>query len=170
MEAFQNKRSDSHSNYLIVTVDLQRDQKLPLGMQLWLQGNMQWADQALISNEQYIAGGITSVRGYKENEAAGDNAWHATAELRAPDIGQAAGIGRWFECTPYIFYDVASLHLLDTLPGEASDFNLAGAGLGARGYFLKWFEYEVDWAQALEDTEYTEAGDDLFHFIIKFVF
>ena len=167
---FQDKRSHSQGNYLILTANLQRDQKLPWSARLWLQTDVQWADQSLISNEQYIAGGINSVRGYKENEAAGDTAWHGTTELRGPDVGQAAGIGRWFECVPYGFYDAASVRLLHSLQGEETDTWLSGAGAGVRGYLLKRFEYEVDWAVALNDTEDTEAGDQLVHFIVKFSF
>lgn len=180
---FKNKRARSKGNYLILAADLQRDLQLPAGMRLWLQGDYQWADQALISNEQYIAGGVTNVRGYNENEAAGDRAWHVTAELMAPDLGQKAGLGAWLECVPYVFYDVASVELIDALPGEDSHQRLSGAGVGMRGYFLKMFEYQLDWAVALERGPTTRiqsgagdrddtirAGDDEFHFIVKFKF
>ena len=169
-ENFESKRSNSHGNYLIAKANLQRDQKLPWGMRLSALMDFQWSDQALISNEQYIAGGISSVRGYKENEASGDTAWHATVELQAPDIGRALNVARWFECVPYIFYDYAYLRKIDALEGEDPNSRLAGTGVGARGYFLRWFEYQVDWAQALKDTEDIESGDQLFHFIVKLKF
>jgi hemolysin activation/secretion protein len=170
VEEFEAKRSGSSGNYLRFIVDLERDQKLVWGSRLWLQTDAQWADQALISNEQYIAGGIYSVRGYKENEAAGDIAWHGTAELRLPDLGQATGIGRWFECTPYFFYDAAVLRVIDPLPEEDEEVTLSGAGVGVRGYLLKMFEYELDWAKALEETENTEEDEYRVHFIVKFKF
>ncbi len=170
VEDYANKRYQSHGNYLIATADLQRDQKLPWKMRLWLHGDYQWASQALISNEQYVAGGVNNVRGYKENEAAGDIAWHGSVELRLPDLGQLLGTGTWFECTPLAFYDAASLHLIDSLEGETADVDLAGAGFGARGYLLRWFEYGLYWGRALKETEYTEKGSEEFHFMVKFKF
>ena len=169
-EDFESKRSSSNGNYFIAKANLQRDQKLPWGMRLFASADFQWTDQALISNEQYIAGGVSSVRGYKENEASGDTAWHATAELQAPDFGRSLNVSKWFECVPYLFYDYAYLRQIDALEGEDSKSRLAGAGVGARGYLLRWFEYQVEWAQALKDTEDIESGDNLFHFIVKFKF
>ena len=53
------------------TAGMERDHKLPSGMGLFLKLDGQIADQPLISHEQYIAGGMTNVRGYKEAEALG---------------------------------------------------------------------------------------------------
>ena len=170
MTEFQEKRYGSKNNFFYATMGLERFQKLPWGMHVWLQADGQLAGRPLISNEQYIAGGVNSVRGYKENEAAGDDAFHFSSELRGPDIGYLANIGKWFAITPYLFYDYAALHIQDPLPLETENIILKGAGAGARGYFFKRLEYQFDMGVALEDTEDTEAGDCLSHFFLRFKF
>jgi hemolysin activation/secretion protein len=170
VETFEDKRAYSHGNYLYASADLQRDQKLPLGMRLFLQADGRLASQALISNEQYIAGGVESVRGYKENEVSGDDAWHWTAELQGPDMGHVLGADRWIECVPYAFYDGAGVHVRDALEGEQVSTTLSGAGVGVRGFFLKHFEYQIDWAAALEETQDTQSGENRFYFKVKFKF
>ncbi len=78
----------------IFTAGVERDLMLPAGMGLFLKVDGQIADQPLISHEEYIAGGMTNVRGYKEAEALGDDALHGTVELAAPDMGHLLGLGR----------------------------------------------------------------------------
>jgi hemolysin activation/secretion protein len=68
-EEFSNKRYKAKPNYLYATAGVQRNQKLPWGMGLFIKIDGQAADQPLVSNEQYAAGGMESVRGYKEAEA-----------------------------------------------------------------------------------------------------
>ncbi len=170
MTEFQEKRFGAKNNFFYATMGMERFQKLPWGMNVWLMADGQLASQPLISNEQYIAGGISSVRGYKENEAAGDDAFHFSSELRGPDIGRIANIGKRFTLTPYLFYEYAALHIQDPLPMELENITLKGAGAGARGYLCNHLEYQFDLGVALEDTEDTEAGDCLSHFFFKFKF
>ena len=170
MTEFQEKRYGSKNNFFYATMGMERFQKLLWGINLWLMADGQLAGQPLISNEQYIAGGISSVRGYKENEAAGDDALHFSSELRGPDIGYLANVGKWFGLTPYLFYDYAALRIQDPLPLENENITLMGGGAGARGYFFKRLEYQFDIGVALEDTEDTEAGDCLSQFFFKFKF
>ena len=170
MTEFREKRFGSKNNFFYATMGLERFQKLPWGMHVWLSADGQLASQPLISNEQYVAGGIRSVRGYKENESAGDDALHFSCELRGPDIGHLANVEKWLKFTPYLFYDYADLHIQDPLPQEPENTTLMGGGAGARGYLFKHLEYQFDLGVALEDTEETEAGDYLSHFFLKFKF
>jgi hemolysin activation/secretion protein len=128
------------------------------------------ADGPLIDNEQYAAGGMESVRGYKESEALGDNALHGTVELSLPDPLRRFGFGKWFQMSPYLFYDFAALVVKDPLPGQDRDIALMGAGAGFRGSITRYLEYECDWAMALRSTDLTEKYDDQFYFRLKFLF
>jgi hemolysin activation/secretion protein len=167
---FENKRQESSGNYLYVTADLQRDQKLPFGFHSWMQIDGQIASEPLISNEQFSAGGVSSVRGYKESEIFGDNGLHGSVELRAPDLGHLFKIGGWLECTPYLFYDIACVQFKDVLEGEDKSSTISGAGGGVRGYILRHLEYAVNWAVAQDDTPDTESGEHLVQFMVKFQF
>jgi len=164
---FEIKRYEAKGNYLYATAGVERTQKLPADMSLYLKLDGQLADQPLISNEQYSAGGMESVRGYKETEALGDDAFHATAEVIAPNLAKAFELSEHLGFTPYLFYDVAALRVKSPLPGQDGSQTIQGAGLGVRGYVSQFLSYQSDWAVALSDTEDTDRGDSLFHFRVK---
>jgi len=167
---FEANSYRGRANYLYFTAGIQRDQKLPLGMGLMLKLDGQVADQSLIANEKYSAGGMESVRGYKESESVGDDAVHARAELSFPDPFEKFGIGKRLQLTPYVFYDFAMLTVKDPAPDQASSFRLEGTGAGVRGSLTKYLEYEADWAVALHGTEQTELNSNRFYFKLKALF
>jgi hemolysin activation/secretion protein len=167
---FENKRFRARGNYLYATGGLERTQKLPWGLGLFLKLDGQIADQPLIANEQYSAGGMANVRGYKESEILADDAWHGIVELSGPDLAEMAGMGKWLKARPLCFYDRAELWVKDPLPGQDTAYRIHGAGLGVRGTVKEWFEYEVDWAVALSSTDATDSGTSRVHFRVKFGF
>jgi len=167
---FATKRYGSTGNYAYVTAGVERSQKLPGGAGLSLKVDGQAADQPLIANEEYSAGGMFSVRGYKESEALGDNALHGSAELSAPDLGELVKAGPNFSLVPFVFYDAAYLKVKDALPGQEKSIKLAGTGVGVRGSLFRHLEYETAWAVALQDTDRTARGDWMVHFLVKAAF
>jgi hemolysin activation/secretion protein len=169
-EDFDTKRSGASGNYIYFAAAIVRQQQLPNGMELSVALDGQVADQPLVSNEQYIAGGMFNVRGYKESEATGDSAVHGIFQLNGPEIMSSFDWWDQLEFTPYVFYDFARLFIQDPSEGEDQRISLAGTGIGTRGYVFKSFEYRFDWGVALKDTDRTEAGDSLFHFIFKYAF
>ena len=169
-DSFQSKRFNARGNYLSATMGLERRQQLPGGAGFLLKMDGQLADQPLVSNEQSSAGGMESVRGYRESSGLGDNAFHAVTELSAPDLAPRLGLGERFSLVPYLFYDCAALWTKDPLPAQESATNLQGTGIGARGFLFRDLEYQVDWAYALSDTGATKAGATLFYFKAKYQF
>ena len=167
---FELKRYKATAGYLYATAGIQRTQKLPLGMGLFVKADGQLSDQPLIDNEQYTAGGMENVRGYLESEASGDNAVHGTLEVSFPNPLEKTGLGRHVQATPFIFYDMAELFTRSPLPGQARSLNLQGAGAGVRGSITKYLEYEVDWAMALHETDKTTSGSQKVYFKAKAVF
>jgi hemolysin activation/secretion protein len=166
-QEFQDKRYESRGNYIYLTGGLERTQSLPYGLGLFGKVDGQIANQPLISNEQFIAGGLKSVRGYKETEATGDDGFHFTVELSSPDL---VGFTPWKErsgLTPYIFYDYAWLRVQDPLPGEEKDTDLQGVGVGLRGFFTQHFDFELAWGKALAKTDKTDKGDSDVYFVVK---
>jgi hemolysin activation/secretion protein len=90
----------------------------------------QWASEPLISNEQFGAGGVNSVRGYHEGEVFGDNGWHISAEQQTP----AYVVGTVFGRTPLtlrgtLYMDFARVYLIDP-QGNPASTPLWGIGVG----------------------------------------
>lgn len=167
---FELKRYKGTANYMFATIGVQRTQKLPLQMGLLVKLDAQLSDQPLIDNEQYSAGGMESVRGYKESEALGDNAVHCTVEISFPDPVEKAGLVKWLHMTPFLFYDIARLSIHDPLPEQDDSVTLQGAGLGVRGSLFKNIEYEVAVAVALASTDRISSGDWRTYFKLQAVF
>jgi hemolysin activation/secretion protein len=166
---FEDKRYKARGNYIALTAGVERSQKIPGGFTLLAKLDGQLTDQPLIANEQFTAGGVESVRGYRESEASGDNALHGTFELAAPDLLKNLGRER-FSLSPYVFYDGAGLWLKNPLAGQDSLVGLEGAGIGMRGTLFGSFEYQTDLAFALLDTNRIQAGDAYLHFKVKWQF
>ncbi len=176
---FENDRYKSRSDYLITKLGIEREQALPKDAGLYVKLDGQLSSQPLISNEQYSAGGMMNVRGYKESEALGDNALHGTLELRAPDIFKLSGTTGLTSyisskgsqdsgtLTPYLFYDAAMLTVIDPLPGQDKSLSIEGAGVGVRGNVSRYFQFETDYAVALKKTDQTKKDDKMLHFFIK---
>jgi hemolysin activation/secretion protein len=165
-----NKRFKAKGNYLDVLLGMERRQKLPAGTGLTFKLDGQLSDQPLISNEQYTAGGMESVRGYKESEVSGDSALHGVTELSAPDLAPLFKLGEGFQIIPYTFFDFALLWVNDPQPSQESMLNLQGTGLGVRATLFRNLEFQLDWGVALAETTYVAYGDSRVHFRVKYQF
>src|SRR5262249_5555450 len=66
---FADARFKAQPNFFILRWDIQRNQNLPASFVLAARVDGQIADQPLINNEQYFAGGLMNIRGYLESEA-----------------------------------------------------------------------------------------------------
>ncbi|MEM5788687.1 MAG: ShlB/FhaC/HecB family hemolysin secretion/activation protein [Syntrophobacteraceae bacterium] len=156
-EEFESKRFKARGNYVVGTVGIERRQKLPGDASLFVKVDGQIANQPPISNEQYAAGGMDSVRGYKESEALGDNAVHTTIELSGPDlVKKFSGAEKDFKIVPYVFYDFAALKVNDPLPEQDENALVHSAGVGLRGIIRKNLEYDVGLGVPLANTSHTD--------------
>ena len=170
-QQFANKRFDARGDYLYATLGAERRQKLPGGAGLLLKLDGLIADQPLISSEQFTAGGMESVRGYHEAEAAGDGGVHGVTELAAPDLAPRCKLGERFQIVPYLFYDFAFLFVKDPLPGQQQELHLQGSGAGVRGILFRDLEFQFDWAVALSGgVGSAKAGDNRAYFKLKYQF
>jgi hemolysin activation/secretion protein len=94
----------------------------------------QYADEPLISVEQFPLGGRYSVRGYLEGEFFGDHGWDLQAELRTPALRDFLGGWLGEKIQGIAFYDVGEVYLRDVLDDRIDDMQrLQGVGIGARG-------------------------------------
>jgi hemolysin activation/secretion protein len=108
----------------------------------------------LISNEQLIAGGADSVRGYMEAEQAGDDGTRGTLELRGP---------QWGECSindlhGLAFVDAAHLRVRSPLPAQQANSNLSSFGVGLRAQSSDGWNLRLDVGFPRKSTLYTQAN------------
>lgn len=176
---FEAKRYQAKGNYLFLTAKAERSSKLPGDAGLLLRLDGQLANQPLISNEQYPAGGVDNLRGYKESEELGDNAIHFTLEMQSPNLFQRLGFRKAGNLTLHAFYDGAILQVLDrlsedsegsTVKSKNAGITLQGVGAGLRGGIGNHFKYGFDWGVALNDTDLTEKGDTRMYFNLLYQF
>lgn len=179
VEEYEHKRYKARGNYIAFKTGVEHAAALPWEFGLNLKIDAQITDQPLISNEQVSAGGMESVRGYRESEVSGDNTVCSSLEIAFPELftwlGKRAGdkdgnqVPR-YKFRPYVFYDMAYLRLNDSLPGEDQPGMIQGTGIGCRGYVTRYFNYGLDWGMALNRTDGTDAGDGRVYFRGKWAF
>ena len=117
--------------WVVLTPSYSRTFELVTNWVTIVRADGQWSSEPLISNEQFGAGGVNSVRGYHEGEVFGDNGWHVSLEQQTP----AHLVGYVNGHTPLIirgsFYtDFAETYLLDP-QGQSPSTDLLGIGFGA---------------------------------------
>jgi len=150
----------------------------------------QWTPGArLIANEQVIAGGLFTVRGYEEAVASGDSAIIGTVEYRfglsaslPVDSSPGTLFGRPFRATPQTiggiadwdiglraFIDYAFVGNNDPAAFENDD-ELIGVGMGLDARLWTNLTARIDYAFALSDapsaTNPTDSGDSRLHFLV----
>ena len=127
-QEFDDKRYRAHSDFSLIRFNAARTQKLPAGMSLCAEIEGQATGDPLVSNEQYVAGGQESVRGYLESAAVGDLALRGTLELRTPNLRPEKSRFDFLQFRT--FFDTAWLRTLSPLPGTRSSYELSSFGLG----------------------------------------
>lgn len=127
---FDNKQFGARSNFIALRWDASRGHSLGAWGGLYVAAEGQIANQALISNERFSAGGADSVRGYLQSEVLGDGGVRGTVEYRGPSLAGewAAQIGT---LTPFAFYDGAWLARKKPL-AEAARTTIGSLGVGLR--------------------------------------
>ena len=176
-EAWDAKRFMASADFTAIKADLSRTQDLPEGLQLYGKVQGQWADQPLVSSEQFSLGGLDTVRGYLESEVLGDSGVAATLELRSPDIGamlqknlkdetgeKPSRITLFNEWRWFGFVDGGTATINDPLPGQQAQFDLWSSGVGTRFRFANYLNGMVALAVPMTTQATTHAGDPRLHF------
>ena len=166
---FLEKRQgvDSHAgakpNFFIAKAEIERTEALPRGFEAYGKLDGFFSGSPLISNEQYLAGGADTVRGYLEAEASGDQAVHSTLEIRSPQLLKNVSWMQDFKLAA--FYDVASLKTID-----AESAHLSGTGVGLRLKAFKGVNLDWDVAVPLQDSLATKKGNVASHMRLWYEF
>jgi hemolysin activation/secretion protein len=165
-QQFAAKRFGADPNYIIFRPGLQRQQILPGNWSLIGKIDGQLTNGPLISNEQYGAGGVDSVRGYTESERLGDDGVRGSVELRTPQL-LAQRAPKVEQSYLFVFADGARVRIVDPLPAQQSAFHLASFGTGFR---FKWrgLSADLDGARAASQGYVTHAGGYSAQFRLNF--
>ena len=144
---FEDKRFRAHSNFSLIKFNAARTQKLPADTSLRVAIDGQLTGDALVSNEQYVAGGVDSLRGYLESTATGDIAVRGSIEFRTPNFRPPAAR---FDLLQFrTFFDTAWLRTLYPLPGSRASWELSSYGLGVTMTAKPGFTLRGDYAWPL---------------------
>lgn len=125
--------------------------KAGANLQIMLRG--QWADQNLLSSEQFGIGGYNTVRGYFERLFNGDDAFVGNLELRTPiwplfwqrsklDTIQLLG-----------FYDYGKVWVHKAMKAEPKQAHIDSMGAGLRYTIDPYVTARVDWGYALRKVD-----------------
>ena len=163
--AFNNSRAGSDGSFAYLRGSLEHEHKLARDWELVARVQGQATDSPLIAYEQFSAGGMSTVRGYYESEALGDNALLGTLELRSPSLlktkklvgeGDAAkeeSSGN--EWRFYGFMDGGSVTLQKALPEQISSYRIASVGLGSELHLWDHLHGILELALPLTSIPYT---------------
>jgi hemolysin activation/secretion protein len=147
VQEFFANRAFSRANFTKVNLDLLYMRSLPWDLQVSAHFTGQWADQALVPNEEFAAGGLNSLRGYLQSEALGDEGFSADVNLNSPSlepvVSSIIGPGILDDWRFFVFSDSAVAWVLDRLPEQRSVFSLASIGIGSRMDLLSHFSGNV---------------------------
>ncbi|MGH8547369.1 MAG: ShlB/FhaC/HecB family hemolysin secretion/activation protein, partial [Methylococcales bacterium] len=161
---FENKRFLAQSNFIYFFGDFDRRDRLPYDFEVQTRFRGQYSPDPLINNEQFIAGGMQSVRGYFLTQVLGDSGISASLSWFSPQLGFGV-LGAYLkDLRALVFFDFAGVWLNKPLPGTAPRQDLASTGLGLRLNLLRYFYGELDWGFALIDNGMVDSGDSLLQF------
>ena len=149
---------------------IDRDHRLPHGFGLSFKSDGQWVNTPVPPTEKYFAGGMESVRGYREYEASGDNAVRASVELLSPPIPALSFENIRRSLRLAAFYDLAYLWVRGATPGQVDYHQLAGTGVGLRLVLSDHVRFRYDAAWALHQGPFTPEGAFFGHFSLEAVF
>jgi len=154
----------SSGRWILFNPTLSRDFLIHTNWTLTLRADGQWASEPLISNEQFGAGGVASVRGYREGDVFGDTGWHVGLEQKTPGhfVGMVAG-NQPLTIRGSVFMDYAESYLLDP-QGRNSRVPLWGAGFGIVAAVGVHWETRLIFGWPLESTPSTPSGQPRFNF------
>lgn len=159
----------ARAHYEVVRANFSHFHLLPGDWQLRLAGQAQWADQALLSQEQIGLAGNAAVRGFGEREVARDTGAFVNLEAYTPNLAETAGLtGSTLRALAFLDAGSGRNRLLAGETQPESD--LASWGFGFRYSQGKDIAAKLDVAQILTSNGARSKGDWLGHFSLNLSF
>ena len=117
---------------------------------------------ALISGEQFGAGGVDSVRGFHERVLSNDKGRRVSIELQTPELASKYDL-KDIKLRALVFYDAARLKRNKALPGEDSTQAISSFGIGLRGSLKKSLALRLDCGVVNEGGGVESSGSKMVH-------
>ncbi len=158
--------TNSSSHWFVLTPSLSREFVFHTNWVFLVRADGQWASESLISNEQFGAGGINSVRGYREGEVFGDEGWKVSIEQKTPPHLIGALNSRLpLSIRANMYMDYAEIYLLDPR-GRKDHVSLWGVGIGTVISLGTYWESRFLFSLPLERTATTTPYQPRFDFML----
>ena len=152
--AFKAARQGSKADYFYTTMTLDRLTKLPLGLTWSLAVRGQLCEGNLQATEQFLLGGQSTVRGYDELVASGDEGILVRNEIYLPSFGLSKVMhikGGHDELQVLVFHDYGVTSKKHPLIGETKNTELQSAGVGARWQIRQNLSAHFDYGWQIND-------------------
>lgn len=152
------------------TGQLQRVQRLGSNNVLIVQGDLQLTPNSLLSSQQFVMGGGSSLRGYRQNVRSGDNGFRFSVEDRITLVRNSTNFPV-LQVAP--FMDMGNVWNHNDNPNLLSDQTfLVGLGTGVLWQVIPGLNLRLDYALPLVSLE--DKGDNLqdqaFYFTVNYGF
>jgi len=157
-EEFGLKRYNASASWFVLRGELGFTYKFPGDWRLGARVSGQLASGPLISNEQFAAGGLDSVRGYFESQELGDDG--ASVQIQATSPSLLASKGLVDELRLFAFSDGAALRIRDPLSAQKASTYLVSVGGGVNARLLDRLNLSALVAAPLRETEGVETDID----------
>ncbi len=165
-DTFANKNYKARPNYFYLKIDGAMLIHLPVGFQLNLRADGQFAVEPLITNEDFSITGASAVRGYLEAEALTDSGLVESVQLQSPTWQlKSVPVGSVF-----VFFDEGHDRDIDPLPGQVGASTLRSWGAGLNLLPGKWITGSLTWADPRVDGPDTRRGDSRLLFVVRGAF
>jgi hemolysin activation/secretion protein len=160
---FDAARSRAKAEYVYARAGATRITRLPAEFSWIARGLYQRADGNLLSSEQFGLGGASTIRGYDEREANGDEGYYMSHEFRTPPIsfGQLFGYAQLQDQLQFLtFFDYGGTENKFLLPGEDAHIQLMSVGGGLRYSVSQYMSVRFDYGWQMIDTGLNVRGDN----------
>jgi hemolysin activation/secretion protein len=165
---FDKVRYDSDGGWLYVRSEVSHTKDFENGMQVFGKFQSQLSNNSLINNEQFVVGGTSTVRGYLEATALGDNGWVFNFEVRSPSLiknsPKSPGGLPESEFRFRTFFDTGTVYINEVLPEQIESNELASFGFGTTIKLWDHLNGNLDLAWPLVSQFLTEQHEPFLSF------
>ena len=164
---FEKSRQGAKANFGLLRYSMTYFRASESDLQIRTVLNGQYARSALISGEQFGAGGASSVRGFSERALSDDSGMSLNAELYSSNL--CLGMADW-NCRFLGFYDAAFVKRNEPLPGELGRQAISSGGLGWRFSMGTRIALQIDYGHVLKENKFGSAARNRTHARANFSF
>lgn len=142
-DGFEKNRTGADAHYNLFTASLNYQYRTPSDYLIVARLHGQYTKDDIVSTEQLGAGGMHSVRGFKERIASADKGIVGSLEFYTPEFAKNQ--------RALLFLDAARLQNNHAAYGEIHREGIASWGIGYRLFESNGLSVRLDWADAFRD-------------------